>query len=153
MSAISSFYFDFSDTRKFNDLTSREYIVLETRTVRNVSDSRASILSGELNLVQGPFAQIGPGDKAKAKKFVDSASNHQINAAAGGGNSATTVKSDNQFHLDRQQPSSARFKSKVAVQLNKGSPSTVGQVVVHNDPKYPVNPSANKVRKFRFPLR
>ena len=71
--------------------------------------------------------------KQAAKAFVSGAPAHALEDAAAGGSSARTTHQDKTFHLDRQQPSSEAYQSKVAVQLNKvkkGEPSTVGQTTV-----------------------
>ncbi|KDR68790.1 hypothetical protein GALMADRAFT_1030637 [Galerina marginata CBS 339.88] len=88
------------------------------------------------------FHSSGPNVKQAAKNFVNEAHHGgQLSTAASGGSSAKTVKSNNAFHLDRQQPTNSHGSHKVAVQLNHGSPSTVGQVAIHKGHQ----PSSSKV--------
>jgi hypothetical protein len=122
-------------SRGIDDLNAFEEI-----NTRGFEDLDLAVIQARTN---PKFAQLSPGDKGKAKDFVNGAKQSQIQNAASPGNSAKTVVSNGQFHLDRQQPSSVRHAGKIAVQLNQPlkhkGPTTVGQVVVPHgtnpDPK------------------
>ena len=91
-----------------------------------------------LEVREGPWAKPNARTKKDAKDFVDS--NHNALKVAGtGGNSARTMTANNAFHLDRQQGKNTDGSSAVAVQLNKGRISTIGQVKIekHPDGKHP----------------
>jgi len=103
--------------------------------------------SGDLEVRGLGFHQSAPNVKHAATNFVNEAHRGgQLRTAASGGSSAKTVKSNNAFHLDRQQPTNAHGTHKVAVQLNHGSPSTVGQVAIHRGQQPSDSRVAQKLR-------
>ena len=76
--------------------------------------------------------------------MIDSAKRGGQLADAASSGSAHTVMANNRFHIDRQTSTNAQGSHKVAIQTNKGKPSTIGQVVIH--PEY--KPSAKLVSEF-----
>ena len=69
-----------------------------------------------------------------AHAFVDKAHDKSGIAQAAVPSTQTKMYYHNDaFHLDRQQLTNAKGDHKVAVQLNKGSPSTIGQVLINKD--------------------
>jgi hypothetical protein len=68
--------------------------------------------------------------------------NGNLAHAASPGGVRTVMKQDN-LHLDRQTSTNSRGSHKVAIQNNKGNPSTIGQVVIY--PNY--KPSARMVNE------
>ncbi|KAF9531450.1 hypothetical protein CPB83DRAFT_833571 [Crepidotus variabilis] len=95
----------------------------------------------------GHFASTNSGQRTAANHFLHDA--HRLGKLAEAAKPSHQVKTthqNNQFHLDRQQPTNAHGYHKVAVQLNRGSPSTIGQVVLHKDHKVGANRIAKAMR-------
>jgi hypothetical protein len=131
----------------YDELDARDFDfdLLDSRELDHILDAR-DVEMMELEARVGAFnTGLSTSGKNKAKDFVNDAKHSgKLDNAAAPGSSAKTAHSDSTFHLDRQQPTNSDGQRKVAVQLNKvnkGDPSTVGQVAIHGN----ANPSSNKV--------
>ena len=127
----------------YNELDARDFDfdLLDSREWDDILDARDIELM-DLEARVGQFYKLKPGQKEEATDFVDEANlNGKLAIAAAPGDSAKTVMQNKDFHLDRQQPTNADGQHKVAVQYNKGSPSTVGQVAIHGN----TDPSSKEV--------
>jgi len=85
-----------------------------------------------LGLEARSYAATNARMRANAHDFIDDALRTSALAEASTPSTQTgTYHTNDEFHLDRQQPTNAHGDHKVAVQLNRGSPSTIGQVVIN----------------------
>ncbi|KAF8966814.1 hypothetical protein BDZ97DRAFT_1806583 [Flammula alnicola] len=85
-----------------------------------------------LDLEARSFAPTSKNMRLRAHAFIDEALHKSaIEEAATPSTQTGTYHTNNEFHLDRQQPTNAQGDHKVAVQLNRGSTTTIGQVVIN----------------------
>jgi hypothetical protein len=100
--------------------------------------------------LKGQFAKTTKKEKKNAKGFIDEARRNGNIASAAATGSQRTVQTNREFHLDRQTPTTASGH-KVAVQKNKGSPSTIGQVKI--PPQDITQPSPKLVSEFMTSIK